>query len=361
MKDTKETKQPQSAEAAKPSDTLFAAVNSGKGFVSFYDDVFNRPEIKRKYIIKGGPGTGKSSFMKAVAAHAKEQGMEVACYRCSSDPDSLDGIIMDGRIAMLDGTAPHNMDADLPGARDEIINLGEFWDGERLAERYNEIVTLGACKQNCYRKAYRFLSAASEMAVINRELIQPFLKIEKMQGAARRIVKNIPNGEKFRMTVGITDSIGMKGRVRLDTYEQQAKKLYVIEDCYETGSYFLSELIALASEKKCEIRVSYQPILPDLPDAVMFVQSGICFVLRENREGDGSRINMKRFCDADRLGERKVEYRINRRLYEALLDSAVGAMSEAGEYHFRLEQLYGACMDFESQKKFIRSFCQTIR
>ncbi len=360
MKDTKETKQPQATEISKPSDTLFAAVNSGKGFVSFYEDVFNRPEIKRKYIIKGGPGTGKSSFMKEVAAYAREQGKCVAYYRCSSDPDSLDGIIVDGRIAMVDGTSPHNMDADLPGARDEIINLGAFWDGEKLAERYNEIVTLGACKQNCYRKAYRFLSAAAEMAEINRELIHPFLKIEKMQGAARRILKNIPNGEKFRMTVGIADSVGMKGKVRLDTYEKQAKKLYVIEDCYETGSYFLSELIALAAEKKCEIRVSYQPVLPDLPDAVMFVQSGICFVLAEGRE-EGSRINMKRFCDTDRIGERKVEYRINRRLYEALLESAVGAMSEAGEYHFRLEQIYGSCMDFESQKKFIRSFCQTIR
>ena len=347
---------------AHPTNTLFAAANSGKGFVSFYESVFCRKEIKRRYIIKGGPGTGKSSFMREVAAYAESRGMTVEYYRCSSDPDSLDGIVIDGRIAMLDGTAPHSVDTDIPGARDEIINLGEFWDGENLGAYYNDIVSLSSVKSNCYRKAYRFLSAAMEIEEINRELIMPSVRKEKMRSAVKRQLRSIADGTGFAVTAGLAASIGMRGSVRFDTYEKQAKRLFVIDDHYGIGSVFLLYVIEEAKEKGCKIQVSYQPVIPSLPDAVMFADSGDCFVLGEygDREAD-VRINMRRFADADKLSKVKTEYRINKRLFEALMCSATEALEDAGKYHFELEKIYVSCMDFDSERKFIRSFCQKIR
>lgn len=353
------------AEEKEETRALFAAANSGGGFVSFYDSVFGKDTFKKRYIVKGGPGTGKSSFMKAIAADAEARGMAVSYYRCSSDPDSLDGIVIEGTlggIAVLDGTAPHAMDTELPGARDEIVNLGEFWDAEKLGERYDEIVALSGRKSDCYRKAYRFLSAASEVAEVNFALVRPFVREEKMRGAVTRLLRAIPNGEEFRVTVGLADSIGMKGSVRMDTYERQAKKLYLVDDYYETGWLFLAAMLEEATRKGCAVRISYHPLIPTRPDALLFSESGVGFVLGEHshREADG-RINMKRFVSADALGAIKAEYRINRRLYEALLDSAKEALAETGRHHFELERIYGACMDFESQRKFIRSFCQKIR
>lgn len=349
-------------EAAQTKQALFAAANSGEGFVSFYDGIFDRPLLKKRYIIKGGPGTGKSSFMREVACDAERRGMSVAYYRCSSDPDSLDGIIVDGRIAMLDGTAPHTMDCELPGARDEIVNLGEFWDGDRLAERYNDIVSFSALKGNSYQKAYRFLSAAMEVEQINRELAFPSLRREKLRGAVVRACREIPDGSGFHLTPGLMDSFGMKGRVSLDTYERQAKRLMVIEDAYQTGSAYLSLLIEQARKKECPVRVSYQPLSPSLPNAVLFEESGDCFVLgrRGEREPDG-RINMRRFVDADAIRSVKSEIRVNGRLREALVDSAIEALAEAGRYHFELETIYVSCMDFEAQSRFCRSFCQKLR
>ena len=344
------------------SSTLFAAANSGRGFVSFYDRIFGREQIKRRYIIKGGPGTGKSSFMREVARYAEEQGMAVEYYRCSSDPDSLDGIVLDERIAMLDGTAPHAMEPELPGARDEIVNLGEFWDGERLADYYNEIVALNALKSNCYRKAYRFLAAAMEVEQVNRELVRPAVKQEKLRGAVERLLRTVPDGDGFRLLPGLVDSIGMRGSVRLDTYERQAKRLYVVEDHYGTGGLYLCRVIEEAERKGCALRVSYQPLLPELPDAVYFCDSGVCFVLGNYGEQDAvGRINMKRFVDPGALSAVKVEYRLNRRLIEALTESATEALTDAGRHHFALEQIYVSCMDFEAQRKFIRSFCQKVR
>jgi hypothetical protein len=42
----------------------FTSANSALGFVSFFED--NIKELNRLYILKGGPGTGKSTIMKNI-------------------------------------------------------------------------------------------------------------------------------------------------------------------------------------------------------------------------------------------------------------------------------------------------------
>ena len=164
------------------------------------------------------------------------------------------------------------------------------------------------------------------------------------------------------MTPALSDAISMRGSVRLDTYEKQAKKLYVVDDFYGMGALFLRVMIEEGKKKNCAMQVSYQPLDPELPDAVLMRESGICFVLGDgvDREADG-RVNMKRFLHGDRVSEVKSEYRINRRLRDALLTSATEALADAGRYHFDLERIYGSCMDFEALGKFTRSFCRKLR
>ena len=340
----------------------FAAANSGKGFYSFYPSVFEGEKIGKRYIIKGGPGTGKSSFLRGVAEDAERRGMRVEEYRCSSDPTSIDGIVLDGRIALLDGTAPHLADAEIPGARDEIVNLGEFWNAERLAERYNEIVAYGALKSNAYRRGYRYLSAAMEVDAACAALVFPSVREEKLQAAARRLLSSIPDGDGASILAGVADSIGMRGRVRFDSYEREAKRLYIIDDYYGTAPLFLSALIAEGERKGISMRVSYRPVDPELPDAVLFLESGVAFVLGEHteREPDG-RVNMKRFVDAERLDPVKLEYRASRRLSEALVETATDALREAGRYHMELERIYSACMDFDAERAFLTEFCRKIK
>ena len=340
----------------------FAAANSGKGFQSFYPSVFEGKEIQKRYILKGGPGTGKSSFLRGVAQDAEHRGERVEEYRCSSDPSSLDGVVIDGKIALIDGTAPHLADAELPGVRDEIVNLGVFWDAEKLSTFYNEIVAYGALKSNAYRRGYRYLSAAMEVDAACASLVFGSVREEKLRDSARRMLAPIPDEGGASIKAGLADSIGMRGRVRLDSYEKEAKKLYVIDDYYGTGTLFLSAVIAEGERKGLSMRVSYRPVNPELPDAVLFLGSGVAFVLGEHteREPDGW-VNMKRFVDADRLAPVKLEYRASRRISEALVESAIEALREAGRYHMELERIYSSCMDFDAEKLFLTEFCRKIQ
>ena len=339
----------------------FAAVNSGHGFVSYYGEVFGNESIERRYIIKGGPGTGKSSLMKRVAVEAEKKGSRVAYYRCSSDPESLDGIIIDGKTAILDGTAPHLYEPQIAGAADEIINLGEFWDSDKLYKAYNEIAALSALKSAAYGKAYKFLSAAMNVEEINRSLALPALMVEKLKGAVSRLMRDIPDGDGATLEYGFTNAIGMTGLCHLDTYENSASKLYAIYDSYGLGAEFLLEVLAEAKRKGLKIKASFSPLMPDLPDAVMLCDSGICFVICDGEEMDGAqRINVKRFVNSDVTDRIKAEYRVNCRLREALIMSATESLADAGKYHFELEKIYVSCMDFEEEGKFIDVFCRKL-
>lgn len=341
---------------------LFAAANSKDGFVSFYEHIFCSPDIEKRYLIKGGPGTGKSTFMRNAARAAESAGLYVEYYRCSSDPESLDAVVIEGRVAILDATAPHDMSARLAGAEDEIVDIGAFWDPIALERRRDDIKRYTEEKSACYRRAYRFLAAAGAVDDACRSLAEPFIKKEKMRRAAERLVGRWPRGSGFSLAVGLCDSVGMRGRVRLDTYERTADKVYLVRDVCGCGNLFLAMLAESAMKRGHKVRVSYDPIDPSYPDAVLFEELGTAFVMSGGGEetADAEVVSMKRFIASggkDVVAMRR-EYKAQRRLFDGLVQSASDCLAKAGEYHFALERIYGGCMDFAALARFCNSFSE---
>ena len=79
--------------------------------------------------------------MRKIGEKISQAGFQVEELRCSSDQDSLDGIVVRGQgIALVDGTRPHIIEPRYPGCLDEIINFGEFWDRDAICARQNGIV-----------------------------------------------------------------------------------------------------------------------------------------------------------------------------------------------------------------------------
>ena len=80
---------------------FFLGANTPQGFVSRFDQLANPAEGWREFVLKGGPGTGKSSLIRKVAEH-------IELIHCSSDVDSLDGVILpEIKTSIADGTSPH--------------------------------------------------------------------------------------------------------------------------------------------------------------------------------------------------------------------------------------------------------------
>ena len=86
---------------------FFLGANSGDGFQSLFHEL-EQAGTYDLMILKGGPGSGKSTFLRALGAAMEEAGERVEYLPCSGDPDSLDGVALpDMGCAAADGTPPH--------------------------------------------------------------------------------------------------------------------------------------------------------------------------------------------------------------------------------------------------------------
>lgn len=344
----------------------FAASNSTRGFVSYYNEVFRASRIGHVYAIKGGPGTGKSRFLRDVSDYAAGEGWAVEYIYCSSDPDSLDAVILtkEGRvgIALLDATAPHLFEMTCPGAYEDIIDLGRFWSSEKLSSQRAGIEQLNQEKSAAYRRAYRYLSGFGDMRANRDELAAPYIRKEKLAILAKRLLADLPEGEGYLAQPALIHSVGMRGRVGFDTYFHQSKKLYLVLDCHGAAQYFMQELGNLILQKKLAVRISHDPIEADKIDGLFLLQSGIAFAVCPEAECDypSTRVVMRRFVNTAAMRSVRRELHCCDRIGRALLGEALEALEKVREVHFRLEQVYSAAMDFEAKEAFTKAFCQTL-
>ena len=93
----------------------FLGANTAGGFVSRFDQLHTDRRIRKLIILKGGPGCGKSTFMKKLRKTAADLGADTESCPCSSDPASIDALLIPTLgLAVVDGTAPH---ADATGSK----------------------------------------------------------------------------------------------------------------------------------------------------------------------------------------------------------------------------------------------------
>ena len=86
----------------------FLGANAPDGFYSLYPELIDLERARAVYILKGGPGCGKSTLMRRVGERMEQAGLETEYILCSGDPDSLDGLVLPQLgVAIVDGTAPH--------------------------------------------------------------------------------------------------------------------------------------------------------------------------------------------------------------------------------------------------------------
>lgn len=86
----------------------FLGANAPDGFYSLYPELIDLERARAVYILKGGPGCGKSTLMRRVGERMEQAGLETEYILCSGDPDSLDGLVLPQlETAIVDGTAPH--------------------------------------------------------------------------------------------------------------------------------------------------------------------------------------------------------------------------------------------------------------
>lgn len=338
----------------------FAASNSSEGFCSYYDEVFNPEKLYKIYVIKGGSGTGKAFFMKEIAKAAELNGFSVRYIYCSSDAQSLDGIIInEQKMAVLDGTAPHVYEPKYIGAVEVFVNLAEFLDERILTASRKIIEKISNEKKLGFEKVYRELKAYQVLTQNIETLILPSLKLEKIKKYVQRFSEGLGKEEGIEEHL-LTRSIGMRGLSSFDTYLEKSKIYYEINDYFDSAHFMMSEIHSVLKEKGINIRVSNNPIIKERIDVLCAPSSGLTFEIGNRMENDFRLINMKRFVNNEEINKIRQEYRTIARVRDSVLDLALAEFEKIKKSHFLLEEIYGSAMNFDAKEQFTREFCNKI-
>ena len=207
-----------------------------------------------------------------------------------------------------------------------------------------------------------YLAAAGALSQARDLLVEPYLRPDLLRTLAERLMEGIEGGDAFSEQCARMSSIGMQGRVALDTYFARARELVVIEDCRGTAYRLMAELRQLAQTRRCAIRVSYEPLMPERIDAIEYTACGRAFVVapRGAVARPYHRVSMRRVLAIDQMGEVRRECNALGRTIRATVGSSIDALRDVRRAHFALEEIYSAAMNFASKETFTKIFCREL-
>ena len=347
----------------------FLAANSCEGFCSYFDKSYLPDGEWRAFIIKDGPGTGKSSFMKYFALKAEEKGYKTVLCPCSSDPNSLDGVILpEKKLVILDGTPPHTVEPAFPGASEKILNFGEFWDDSAFNADKKEIIATTLLNKAYHKTASRYIEAAgklildsykTELACTDKEKALQFSK-----QLCRKLIPKKENAPVGREWIRFTQSITPLGIVSYSaTLLKEAPKRVIIDDEYGGASSIIIGFIReYALKNGYEIITLKNPflpslitdhiIIPELGAAIATESSYIHFASKERR------VHARRFVSSQKLHLSRERLKFNKKAAKELLISAAEALSGAKRVHDKLESYYIKAMDCRKLTAFAEKFTE---
>ena len=296
--------------------TYFASANGYSGFRSYFQEVFNPEHFDRLFILKGGPGSGKSTLMKRIAKRYDGE-LAVEKILCSSDKASLDGVIIKSekrRVAVIDGTAPHTKDPIYPGAIDEIVSLGDFWNADSLISQREEILALSHAKALHYKNAYEYLAS------IKKEYEK---ELEKSQNVYfKHLIKS------RNITKRLVSSFSKDGYFTLPTSKFYKKSKRIKGDIFSVSDYLKDEIL---NSKRDGLILFISP----LDDSILegyFDFSNSELVFSSLKDAD-TEITLFRASESQNSS--------------ILISRAKLEFSLASEAHMALEKIYTASMDFD--------------
>ena len=337
--------------------TFFLGANSGSGFSSLYDQLRPREDMRDLIVLKGGPGVGKSTFMKHIGARAEQLGMEVEYIRCSGDPSSLDAVILpEVHAAVADGTAPHVIEPVYPAAVDRYVNLGCFYDVDRLKERRREVVACTEGYRKEYDRAYPCLRACRAVRQMNEESLTPWVDRTRL----RRRLQNIWQRERGRKRRGAAGrerlrflgGLTPKGRVACtESIAALCPKIYELRDPYHLAAPVLEEVRRAILQDGFDLIVCRDPDAPEriahllAPEAgVALVTTGLTLSLPQK---PWRRVHITELADREVLTQLRGGLRLKERLAAALEEEGAEHLRLAGEKHDELELIYHPFVDFD--------------
>lgn len=332
---------------------FFLGANSKNGFYSRYNELIDLQDAARVLIIKGSPGGGKSTFMRRVAENLDTYASKIYC---SSDPDSLDGVVFPTLgVALVDGTAPHVTEPEYALAVEQYVNLGEFADGEKIKTRKADIIAVTQRYKGMFDRVYRLTACAGTLCEDARKIAEcgadlPRL-IKKCKGIVSRELR--PTGHTGKVWGRFLSAISPKGYVTLyDTVAELADRVFLLEDTYGIGTHLLTALMKEAEALGHTVFACFSPLCPEHLEHLILPEARLAFVTANKQHPypfeAAKHMRIDAMLDSVYLRANRGKLRFAKSLSEELTEAACEELATAKLVHDELESLYHPCIDFDA-------------
>ncbi len=351
---------------------VFPGGNTPLGFYSFYDFVLPREKGKKLILLKGGPGTGKSSFMKTIGQKFLDLQYNIEFHHCSSDPASVDAMVVpELKVGIIDGTAPHIVDPIYPGAVDEILYLGNHWDGKKLQQQKEKIISLKKQTNLCFQKAYGYLRAAGMIYdnwIMNQKQYMDKGKYnEKVQSLLETLLGNLPIsptlGEERHLFGSAITPEGFTNF--LPSIIGHYSRVYEIKD--EPGASaeeLLNTLYQQAIRRGLDVECYHSPIqvgkIEDLLIPSLDIAITVSNVYHHTSVAPTQTIDLTSCIAQSKQQSIILELEQDQKTFENLVEKAVEYLKKAKASHHELESYYIESMNFESMDDLMESTFQRL-
>ncbi|WP_373598909.1 ATP-binding protein [Paraclostridium bifermentans] len=334
---------------------MFPGGNTSKGFKSFFDYVIPK-NVNIIFCMKGGPGVGKSSLMKKVAKEMINRGYDVDLYPCSSDPNSLDAIVIkDLGAVMLDATAPHIVDPKNPGAIDEILDLGRFWNRKGIEDKKEEVLECNKEVSRFFKMGFKYFEAAAPIAYeIQSKNIDcmDFGGVNELtSGLIESIFENCTPNKEYKPSIHLFGSaLSPIGHVEYtDTILKDIDNIYYLEGDLGTGkSTLLNKIASKSEEYGIEVELFHAPLLPEKIETIVIKDLEIAITTSELfKHNNKKSIDLNSFMDKEKHKKYKEELEFSNNILEELVNYGLLNITRAKEAHDKLEEYYIPNMDFD--------------
>lgn len=338
--------------------SYFAGGNTARGFFSLYDECLKN--LNRIFILKGGPGTGKSTLIKDIGSKWVEKGFDIEYLHSATDYQSVDGVIIPRlKVAVVDGVAPHVIEPQVPGAVEEYVNVGEAWDSEKLALQKERIIELNDQISNHFNHAYRTFAEALKVHDDWEKIYINSMDFEKANKLTEKLLQSFfgsmrPNKSscvKHRFLGAATPN----GAVDfVPNLTEGVLKRYFIKGRPGSGkSTMLKKLATEGEERGLDVEIYHCGFDPYSIDMVIFRELGIAIFdstapheYYPSREGDeiidlyGTIIEN----GTDEIFADKIE--VLSKNYKNKMNEAISLLAEAKALRDELKAIYVEAMDF---------------
>ena len=336
--------------------SFFLGANSESGFYSLYDQ-FCSSDGDTLHIIKGGPGTGKSTFMKRIGKAAEDHGLDVEYILCSGDPHSLDGVYIPAlHMGWADGTAPHILEPQHFGTTAVYEDLGRFCQVNALLECRELISTLTDAYRRSYHTAYGYLHAAASIRRASNVQLsaksEERIKKRAHSKTKRELASHDHSGRPLKRFIQAISHVGVT--VVSQTLNTLCSRLCILESDFGLEQLFFQEVLKVLSEENASYILCPDPLCPDYINGILLPIEQLCF-LSSNTSVDFKGTVRTIHLDSYMTKSDKSELTVRKNLYDQLLSAGTTHLRNAKYLHDNLELCYRPALDTAALNNYTES------